>query len=185
MKKTHFILIQAAICVAGIVMAGNLQASGHSALTKQARAAHIDATEMVQWQRLEYAQKHAAEQGKTVLIFVEADWCGICRRMLRDVFPDQEVQLRIDNSYVPVMINVESRKQVLYNGETYTHREFARSMGVGAVPTLLFVSADGEVMAHKTGFVSVDQMTVLLDFIVSDKFGTLSFDEFLSEGGGG
>ncbi len=99
MKTTRLIFIHVAICVAVTVLAGNLQASGDSALTKQAGTSHIDSTEMVPWQRLEYAQKHAEEKGKTVLI-------------------------------------------------------------------------------------SVDQMKALLDFIVSDKFGTLSFDEFLSEEGG-
>ena len=54
-------------------------------------------------------------------------------------------------------------------------------MNVSAVPTLLFISSGGEVMAHQTGFVSADRMSALLDFVVSDKFGTISFDEYLKE----
>ncbi len=79
------------------------------------------------------------------------------------------------------MIDVDSKEEIWFNGEAYSVLDFARSMNVSAVPTLLFISSGGEVMAHQTGFVSADRMSALLDFVVSDKFGTISFDEYLKE----
>ncbi len=184
MKKAYINVISMAMLLAGMLPAGSLHAFDYSVPDERNNAAFFKTAEVVEWRSLEYAQQQAAKQGKAVLIFVEADWCGICRRMLREVFPVQEVQERIENKFVPVMINVDSRKQVFFNGETYTHREFARSMNVSAVPTLLFVNPDGEVLAHQTGFVSTDRMTALLDYIVSEKFGSHSFEEFLKEMGG-
>ncbi|GEM_PF-344508 len=131
------------------------------------------------WQDLGPAQEMAVAENKKVMIFVEAEWCGICRRLEREVFSDPAVLQKLHGSYVPVMIDVDSKTPVVFNGEEFTVRRFAQQHNITAVPTLLFLDEKGKVMAHQTGFIPVERMASLLDFIDSAAFGRQSFEEYL------
>jgi len=130
------------------------------------------------WQDLGSAQQLAAEQGLMIMIFFEAEWCGICRRLESEVFTDPDVLQKLRTSYLPVMIDVDSKSPVWFNGEEMGVRQFAQQNNISAVPSLLFVDDAGEVLAHQTGFVPAERMASLLAFIASDSFGRQSFEEF-------
>ncbi len=74
--------------------------------------------------------------------------------------------------------HIESREAISFNGEEMTEREFAQTMNVSATPTILFIYPQGEVIAHQIGYNPVDRFEVLLQFINSDHFGEVSFEEY-------
>ncbi len=132
-----------------------------------------------EWLGLEQAQKMAAESGKTVFVFVEAEWCVYCRQMKREVFPDETVTRLIEEYYHPVSIDLDSREKILFNGEEMTERQFARKMNVTTTPTLIFVSPDGEELGRQLGYNPTDRFRTVLEFVQSDQFGSLSFEEYM------
>lgn len=134
--------------------------------------------ESFDWLKLEEAQEVAAADGKHIMVFVEAEWCGICRQMERNVFPDEIIQELIKNNYHPVTIDLDSKEKIMFNGQEMTEREFARRMNVSATPTILFINPDGEVLAHQIGYNPVDRFEALLRFVYSDHFGEIPFEEF-------
>lgn len=134
--------------------------------------------EPFEWLKLEEAQKAAEADGKTIMVFVEAEWCGICRQMKSEIFPERVIRKQITANFHPVAVDLDSRKNVLFNGQEMTEREFARKMNVSVTPTILFIDPEGEVMAYQTGFNPVDRFEALLVFINSDEFGELSFEDF-------
>jgi len=139
---------------------------------------HNTEIEFTEWLKMELAQEYASNDGKNIMVFIEAEWCGICRQMERNVFPDSAVQRLIKEKYHPVTIDLDSRETITFNEEEMTEREFARTMNVSATPTILFINPQGEVVAHQIGYNPVDRFEALLRFINSDHFGKISFEEY-------
>ncbi len=130
------------------------------------------------WMNLEEAQEAAMTDRKNIMVFVEAEWCGICRQMEQNVFPEAEIQKIVDDMYHPVTIDLDSRELVRFNGEEMTEREFARAMNVSATPTFLFINPEGVVLAHQVGYNAANRFEALLLFIYSDQFGEISFEDY-------
>lgn len=141
--------------------------------TESAAAQHS-----VQWINLTEAQKRSMDDQKPVFIFVEAEWCGFCKKMKRDVFPENEISDLMNREYYGVLIDLESKKEIIYNGKTMTEREFARSMEVMQTPTMIFLNNAGEEMGRQPGYLDGDDFYKLLRYVISDDFGTVSFNDF-------
>lgn len=139
----------------------------------------VDAS--IEWLDLEQAQKMADESGKTVFIFVEAEWCVYCRQMKKEVFPDETVLRLIEEYYHPVSIDLDSREKIRFNGEEMTERQFARKMNVTTTPTMIFVSPDGEELGRQLGYNPTDRFRTVLEFVQSDQFGSISFEEYMKK----
>jgi len=139
----------------------------------------FDRADSFNWVKLEKAQQAAETDGKNIMVFVEAEWCGFCRQMENNVFPQAEIQKIIDEKYHPVTIDLDSRELVRFNGDEMTEREFARTMNVSVTPTFLFINPEGEVLAHQVGYNPADRFEALLLFIYSDQFGEISFEEYI------
>jgi thioredoxin-related protein len=143
---------------------------------------HNEIDSSVSWISMEQAQEKSAEDGKPLFVFVEAEWCGICKRMLANVFPNQDVSDDLMANYHPVKIDLDSKNQIRFNGETMTEREFAREMIVAGTPTTIFFDSAGDELGRQVGFVSIEDLQQLLAYVVSDQFNEVSFEEFQSEG---
>lgn len=74
------------------------------------------------------------------LIFVDCytDWCGPCKWMTANVFPDEKVAAFYNENFINLKIDMEK-------GEGLA---FADNYGIRAYPTLMFINGDGE-MVHK------------------------------------
>jgi len=77
------------------------------------------------------------------LIFVDAytTWCGPCKRMAANTFPDQEVGDFFNTYFVNFKIDMESPDGIA----------FGRKYEVTAYPTLFFIAPDGELVQRSTG----------------------------------
>lgn len=64
--------------------------------------------ESIDWMPLQEAQKKATETGKKVLIYAEAQWCGYCKKMNKQVFSQQSVRDSLLKYFHPVHIDIES-----------------------------------------------------------------------------
>ncbi len=132
----------------------------------------------VQWFGLEEAQNLAEENQKRVFIFVEAEWCGFCKRMKREVFPRSDIAGLMNEEYYGVLVDLESKKELVFNGKMMTEREFARSKEVMQTPTMIFLDDRGEEMGRQPGYLDGDDFYKLLRYVISDDFGTVSFNDF-------
>lgn len=87
------------------------------------------------------------------IIFIDAytTWCGPCKRMSRNVFPDKMVGELYNKQFVNVKMDMEK-------GEG---RELASKYAVKVYPTLLFIDSNGELMHRSAGFHTVPQFIKL------------------------
>ncbi|GLR17807.1 thioredoxin family protein [Portibacter lacus] len=80
----------------------------------------------------------AAEKDKLVFVDAYAVWCGPCKRMSKQIFPQSEVGSLFNDNFINLKIDME-KGQGLDFGKTYP---------VSAYPTFFFINGMGEVV-HK------------------------------------
>ena len=132
----------------------------------------------VDWKVLAEAQNASFDNNKVVFVFVEAEWCGFCKRMKRDVFPKSKISDLLRDEYFSVLIDLESKNEITFNGETMTEREFARNMEVMQTPTMIFLDSEGKELGRQPGYLDEEDFYKLLRYVISDEFGVVSFSEY-------
>lgn len=119
------------------------------------------------------------DQPKKILLFMEADWCGVCKRMKREVFPDQTIQTLLNDHFYPVRINIESDEEIQFRDERVTKKELSKQFGIRGTPTIIFLESDFSVIGSSVGFSDTGEFTNLLQFINDEEYHDSSFDEYL------
>lgn len=147
---------------------------GNQSFTGKAGSGSSD----INWISLTEAQQKTKIDGKPLFVFVEAEWCGICKRMMNSVFPLPDITELLVENYHPVLIDLDSGEIIIFNGEEISERNFARNMQVQQTPTMIFIDSAGDVMGRQPGFMGHDELERLLHYVLSDQFGTVPLTEF-------
>lgn len=98
------------------------------------------------------AWKDALEKAKAEekLIFVDAfaSWCGPCKRMASQTFPDAKVGEYFNANFICMQIDMEKP----------ANAEFAGKYPVNSYPTLFFIDSEGKIVLREIGAKTVDQI---------------------------
>ncbi len=89
----------------------------------------------------EEAKAKAKESGKLVFVDAYTTWCGPCKRMAADIFPQPEVGTYYNANFINYKLDMEK-------GEGPA---FAKKYGIRAYPTLLFINGEGEKVYNHVG----------------------------------
>lgn len=83
--------------------------------------------------------QEARKTGKCVVVDFSASWCGWCKKMDQDTFPDPGVQELLGRC---LRVRVDADKNT----------ELVRQYGVKGLPTLLILDSDGKLIRRVDGF---------------------------------
>ena len=91
---------------------------------------------------ISYAEALAASkaEGKPVFIDFYTAWCGPCKMMAKNIFPQQAVGEYMNDSFVCIKLDAEKEGT-----------EQAKKFGVNAYPTMIIVGSDEQVIFTKVG----------------------------------
>lgn len=89
----------------------------------------------------EEALEKASSEDKLIFVDAYATWCGPCKRMSRDAFPNSEVGAYFNEHFVNMKIDMEKGMGL----------EFRKKYPVRAFPTLFFINGSGKVVVKQTG----------------------------------
>jgi len=87
------------------------------------------------------ALKEARKQDKIIFVDAYAEWCGPCKRMARQVFPNPEVGRFYNQHFINVKMDMEK-------GEGPA---FGKKYPVSAYPTLMYIDYTGEMVQQVRG----------------------------------
>lgn len=89
----------------------------------------------------EAAKKEAAVKNKLIFMDAYTVWCGPCKRMAKDVFPQKEVGDFFNRNFINIKVDMEK-------GEG---KDIAKKYSIYSYPTLLFIDKDGNVVNQAKG----------------------------------
>lgn len=135
----------------------------------------------VQWQTFDKGLAQAAAEKKVVMVEFFATWCGYCKKMDEQVFPDERVQAQLSKYFVPVRVTESSENQVTFQGKPVTEKALTPQFGVTGFPTLVFLDAKGEPITKIPGFVEADTLHGVLQFIGTGAYEKMDYPTFQKE----
>ncbi|WP_340104995.1 thioredoxin family protein [Rhodohalobacter sp. 8-1] len=127
---------------------------------------------------LDSALESAKKNDKKVLIDVYAEWCPYCEKMHTEVYTQSDIIEAVNDHFYLVKINIESQNEVNYLGNRMAESEFAKMLNSSSLPTTFFMNGDGDLLGMQPGLLPADVFEDLLNFVGSDAFESLSFEEY-------
>jgi thiol:disulfide interchange protein len=101
------------------------------------------------------AQAAAKKSNKLIVIDFWAEWCGPCKRLKKETFPDPAVTRALGNT-VPVMIDTDDKLGA----------KVATKYGITALPTIAVVDGDGKLIGKFSGFFTPKEFLAKLNPIL-------------------
>jgi len=119
----------------------------------------------------EAREKAKAEQ-KLIFVDAFAAWCGPCKRMAAQVFPDAKVGDYFNANFVNLKIDMEKPE----------NSEFAGQYPVRAYPTLMILDADGKVVLKQVGATNTDGLIAFGQKAFGKQDNSKDFEKEYAEG---
>lgn len=95
----------------------------------------------------------AKRQKKPVFVDIFTTWCGPCKLMAKQAFPDTKVGEKFNTNFISYQIDAEKGEGV----------QVAKKYAVNAYPTTLYVSADGDLIHRSIGYSGIKEMMAEAD----------------------
>ncbi len=168
MNRSRLILVALAVIAIGAWAIYNLDSSSE------------DAQGAFQWQSFGDGLTSARENHKMIMVDVYTDWCGWCKKLDREVYPDSRVSTLLAKSFVAIKVNAESSSPLEYKGQRMTEEQFARASGVTGYPTILFMDEEGTVVTTLPGYLPADRFSRVLEYVADKRYTKESLDDYFA-----
>lgn len=90
----------------------------------------------------------AKKQNKLIFVDAYATWCGPCKQMEKNVFPDTAVGRFFNQNFISVSLDVEAGDGIAF-GQKY---------GVEVLPTFFIITPEGKAVTYAKGYIPAQQL---------------------------
>ena len=132
------------------------------------------------WLPMSEAIAGAQTDGKLLLVYGYASWCGYCVRFDREVFTDDAVQDYLREHFTAVRLNIEDTTRVGFFDADVTGLELGRAMAITGTPTNVFVDAEGALITKMPGYTDPETFLYALQYVREEAYETTPFDTFVT-----
>lgn len=94
------------------------------------------------------ALQEARKQDKLIFLDAYASWCGPCKMLKRNTFPDNKAGEFFNKNFINIAIDMEKG-----DGPA-----LAAKFGVRAYPTLIIADANGNIVTYTEGYVNPTEL---------------------------
>jgi len=137
----------------------------------------------LKWRKFEAGLAEAKKSGKKILLDVYTDWCVWCKKLDKEVYGNEKIAEYLNNQYVLIKLNAESKVKVKYKGEKLTEMELAQGFGVKGYPTIIFLEPNADAINKLGGYVGPDEFLPIAKFIGEDHFKKMSWEDYKIKNG--
>jgi thioredoxin-related protein len=133
----------------------------------------------ITWMKYDEGLALAKEKGKKVFVEFTAKWCGWCKKMHATTFKDPEIVKLMDEYFVSVSVDGDSRDTLNIDGWITSERKLARQYRVSSYPTYWFLTSEAEQIAPVKGYRDKATLSQILDYLKDDLYKTVSFQDYI------
>lgn len=126
-------------------------------------------SDRINWLTYEQALNPTGDPSRKFLLYFQTERCRYCRKLEQETLAEAQVAAYINNNYTPVRIDTDRLPRA------------AAHHGVRGVPDLHFLSPEGEKIANWPGFIDAAQLLPLLQYIHTDSYLEMSYQDFLQQ----
>lgn len=124
----------------------------------------------INWLSLTEAEAAQKENPhKPYFIDFYTSWCGWCTKMDQSTFKEAEVVKHINENYIPVKFNAESKEDVTFKGKVYKYVKASNGRGVNSFayfslmgklsyPSYAVINGEGETEKLLLGFMPKEKL---------------------------
>ena len=125
----------------------------------------------IEWLDYDKGLIKGKEENKHIFIDFTAKWCGWCKKLDRETFADPDVIKMLDEHFVSIKVDGESKRKLNIDGYIVTEQDLTRrEYGVRGFPALWFLKPDGGKIGPVRGYVPPDKFIEALTFVKDRKY---------------
>lgn len=104
----------------------------------------------IQFQELSLkdAMAKAKKEHKLIFVDVYTTWCGPCKMLKKNTFPDQKLGDYYNKNFISIAADAEKGEWI----------EFAEKNAVQGYPTMMILDADGKVIDRTMGYMPAEPL---------------------------
>ena len=135
--------------------------------------------DLIRWTSFTEGVKDAKAKNKYMFINFYTDWCGFCKKLNKTTYREPKIYNYINDKFIPIRVNAESQKKIVFQGKEITEQELAFSFGVSSYPNMFFMSSEKDAIGHLPGFLEAEELYLIANYVATDAFKTVkTIDEY-------
>ena len=145
-------------------------------------------TEEVKWYSIEEAAALAKSNPRPIFVDAYTDWCGWCKKLDKDTFSNPVIAEILNTKYYAVKFDAEGKNPVTFQGKKFindgslgkTHQlAYALLQGNMGYPTVVFLTADSELITPVSGYKTPVQFEPMLIYFAGTSWQKQSYEDFM------
>ncbi len=142
----------------------------------------------VKWHSIEEAVALAKTNPRPIFVDTYTDWCGWCKKLDQDTFSNPVIAEILNTMFYAVKFDAEGKEPVTFQGRKFvndgslgkTHQlAYALLQGKLGYPTVVFLTANGELITPVSGFKTPVQIEPMLHYFAGTSWQKQSYEEFM------
>ena len=113
----------------------------------------------IEWQSFADGMARGKFENKKVFLHFYAEWCAPCKIMEEKTFKDPDVIASLNANFIPIKVDVDREQQT------------SAMFKVQLLPDTFFLAANSEIIGHRPGYISPEQLKVILNMLIDEDTG--------------